>query len=130
MQMLLDESEEFAATAGLGLIAGRVVPVPAVDSRGRPQKIPQTGWNGLVLPNGRASWAGTLLQDVNPGDAVYFVHSFMANPLAPEHRLADCVYGGSAVSAAIARDNVCGCQFHPEKSGEVGLSILKRFLAQ
>ena len=61
-------------------------------------------------------------------EAVYFVHSFMAAPAHPEHRLADCRYGGHAIAAVVVRDNVIGCQFHPEKSGDVGLTILRRFL--
>lgn len=129
MQMLLDESEEFGTTAGLGLIPGRVVPVAATTIEGHPQKIPHIGWNALVLPHGRESWTATLLQEVEPGDAVYFVHSFMASPTDPGHRTADCLYGGIPVSAAIGRENVFGCQFHPEKSGEVGLKVLRRFLA-
>lgn len=128
MQMLLDESEEFGTTAGLGLIPGRVVPIPSTTANGRPQKIPHIGWNGLVLPQGRQGWTGTLLGEIKPGDAVYFVHSFMAVPNHPEHRIADCFYGGQPVSAVIGRGNVFGCQFHPEKSGEVGLKVLRRFL--
>ena len=128
MQMLLDESEEFGIAAGLGLIPGRVVPVPSASSSGNPQKIPHIGWNNLVLPQGRASWENTPLQDVALGEAVYFVHSFMANPTDPHHRIADCLYGGLPVSAAIGRDNVVGCQFHPEKSGETGLKVLRTFL--
>jgi glutamine amidotransferase len=128
MQMLLDESVEFGIASGLGLIQGRVVPVPAVTTGGNPQKIPHIGWNALVLPQGRADWKGTLLQELESGEAVYFVHSFMASPADPGHRIADCLYGGMPVSAAIARDNIFGCQFHPEKSGEVGLKVLRRFL--
>jgi len=130
MQMLLDESEEFGTTVGLGLIPGKVIPVPSTTADGRPQKIPHIGWNALALSQGRGSWENTLLQDVKPGEAVYFVHSFMASPADPGHRIADCLYGGMPVSAAIGRRNVFGCQFHPEKSGEVGLTILKSFLAQ
>ena len=128
MQMLLDESEEFGLTPGLSLIPGRVVPVPAVNSDGHPQKIPHIGWNALVLPPERETWVGTLLEDVPPGEAVYFVHSFMAAPHDPHHRIADCLYGGIPVSAAIGANNIFGCQFHPEKSGHVGLSVLRRFL--
>lgn len=130
MQMLLDESEEFAITAGLGLIPGRVVPVPTTTTDGHMQKIPHIGWNELILPNGRGSWEGTLLHEVKPGEAVYFVHSFMASPSNPTYRIADCLYGGRSVTAAIGRENVSGCQFHPEKSGEVGLKVLKSFLTQ
>lgn len=130
MQMLLDESEEFELTAGLGLIPGRVGPVPAKTADGYPQKIPHIGWSALVFPPGLGSWDGSLLQEVRPGDAVYFVHSFMAIPSDASHRVADCDYGGMQVTAAVGRDNIFGCQFHPEKSGEVGLKILRRFLLQ
>lgn len=128
MQMLLDDSEEFDMTPGLGLIPGRVVAVPSHTAAGRPQKIPHIGWNALALAEGRTKWERTLLQEVSPGEAVYFVHSFMASPADPGHRIADCLYGGMPISAAIARENISGCQFHPEKSGEVGLKVLQRFL--
>ncbi len=128
MQMLFDESEEFGITAGLGLLRGRVVPVPSLSAAGLPQKIPHIGWNALVLPRGRRSWEGTLLQEHRPGDAAYFVHSFMAAPADPGDRIADCLYGEVPVAAVVGRDNVVGCQFHPEKSGEVGLKVLRGFL--
>jgi imidazole glycerol-phosphate synthase subunit HisH len=128
MQMLLDESEEFGITGGLGLIAGRVVPVPTMTAEGKPHKIPHIGWNSLVLPDGRASWTGSLLEKIGRDEAVYFVHTFMAPPADSRDRLADCVYGGMQIPAVIERGNVFGCQFHPEKSGEVGLKILRAFL--
>ncbi len=129
MQMLFDESEEFGATAGLGLIPGSVVPIPTQTLAGGLQKIPHIGWNELVPPAGRNAWADELIADVSPGDAVYFVHSFMAVPANAESRVADCIYGGIPVSAVVRRGNVMGCQFHPEKSGEIGLAILRRFVA-
>jgi glutamine amidotransferase len=128
MQMLLDESEEFGSTSGLGLIPGKVVAIPAFTMDGRPQKIPHIGWSSLEFAGGRNSWEGTLLRSMRPGEATYFVHSFMANPADQNNRVADCLYGGQKVAAAIKRDNVFGCQFHPEKSGAVGLRILSRFL--
>lgn len=128
MQMLLDESEEFGVTAGLGLIPGRVVQIPTATTTAEPHKIPHIGWNELVLPARRDSWHGGLLGGIDPGEAVYFVHSFMAEPAASAHRLADCHYGGIPISAVLQRDNVLGCQFHPEKSGDVGLRVLKNFL--
>jgi imidazole glycerol-phosphate synthase subunit HisH len=128
MQMLLDESEEFGVTAGLGLIPGTVVPVPSATADGQALKIPHIGWNGLRLPDGQRQWGSRLFDDVTPGHEVYFVHSFMARPADPAWQLADCVYGGRRVTAAIARDRVFGCQFHPEKSGAVGLGVLRRFL--
>lgn len=129
MQMLLDESDEFGLTAGLGLIPGRVISVPAKTLDGAEQNIPHIGWNALTLPTGRQNWEGTLLRDVVPGEAVYFVHSFMADPAQSRHRVAECMYGGIRVTAAIGRDNIFGCQFHPEKSGRIGLQVLRQFLA-
>ena len=129
MQLLLEESEEFGHTKGLGLIPGRVVPVPTHTVNGELQKIPHIGWNRLAVSESRGCWVGTLLQDNAPDEAVYFVHSFMAVPTDRAHRLADCIYGGHRVSVAIAKNRITGCQFHPEKSGEVGLKILRRFCA-
>jgi glutamine amidotransferase len=129
MQMLLDQSEEFGVTRGLGLIAGRVIAVPPVTSEGRSQKIPHIGWSALVLPEGREDWRGTPLAQVKPGEAVYFVHSFMAQPADPARRIGDCLYGGVRVAAVIGQGNVFGCQFHPEKSGETGLNVLRQFVS-
>lgn len=127
MQLLLDESEEFGITAGLGLIPGRVIPVPTQSQLGEPQKIPHIGWSALQPSDASRNWNGTLLQDNLPGEATYFVHSYMAVPTNSAHRLADCMYGGHSIPATIGRDRITGCQFHPEKSGEVGLKILRRF---
>jgi len=129
MQLLLEESEEFGVTAGLGLIPGRVIPVPAQSVSGQAQKIPHIGWSALQPSTASGSWSGTLLRDTRPGDAAYFVHSFMAVPSDPAHRITDCLYGGHRIPAVIGRDRITGCQFHPEKSGEVGLRILRRFCA-
>lgn len=127
MQLLLDESEEFGITLGLGLIPGRVIPVPAQTLSGETQKIPHIGWSALQPSGATGRWNGTLLQENHPGEAAYFVHSFMAVPADSAHRIADCVYGGHLIPAAIGRNQITGCQFHPEKSGEVGLKILRRF---
>ena len=129
MQLLLDESEEFGLTPGLGLIPGRVMPVPTRTTEGETQKIPHIGWNSLQYAEARQDWQDTLLQENTPGEAVYFVHSFMAVPAGAADRVADCLYGGNRVAAAIARDRIFACQFHPEKSGEVGLKILSKFCA-
>ncbi len=127
MQLLLDESEEFGSTQGLGLIPGRVIPVPAQGLTGEMQKIPHIGWSALQ-PSVSDDWSGTLLQDNKSGEAAYFVHSFMAVPTDPVHRIAESAYGGHKIAAVIGRDQITGCQFHPEKSGEVGLKILRRFI--
>jgi glutamine amidotransferase len=127
MQLLLDESEEFGLTKGLGLIPGRVTAIPNRSSDSKALKIPHIGWNEIV-PSEGCSWKDTLLEDINPGDAMYFVHSFMAIPDSPSMRLANCTYGGHLIPAMISSENVMGCQFHPEKSGKIGLSILDKFI--
>jgi glutamine amidotransferase len=129
MQMLLDESEEFGVTTGLGLIPGRVVPVPSSSTDDHTLKIPHIGWNSLLLSNDQESWEGTVLREIKVGEEAYFVHSFMAVPNNPTHRIAECIYGTTSVSATIGRDNIIGCQFHPEKSGEIGLKVLRGFLS-
>jgi glutamine amidotransferase len=130
MQLLMEESEEFELTPGLGLIPGRVVPIPQITTLHETQKIPHIGWNSLQISKSKNDWGGTLLQDNKPGESVYFVHSFMAQPTDQSQRLADTDYGGHKIAAVIIKDQITGCQFHPEKSGEVGLKILKRFLLQ
>ncbi|RHX86316.1 imidazole glycerol phosphate synthase subunit HisH [Leptospira stimsonii] len=128
MQMLLDESEEFGITAGLGLVAGKVVPVPDKTIDGKMQKIPHIGWNELKFDIDSDNEKPNLLKNVQPGDSVYFVHSFMAMPQDLTNIVAHCNYGGRKVTAVIRNKNVHGCQFHPEKSGTVGLNILRGFL--
>jgi glutamine amidotransferase len=128
MQLLFDESDEFGVTQGLGLISGRVSPIPSKTVYGTPQKIPHIGWNSLELPQGKKYWKSKVLKDLKVGDTVYFAHSYMACPEDESHRIADCNYGGYLISAVVENKNVIGCQFHPEKSGEVGLSVLRQFL--
>lgn len=129
MQMLFDESDEFGLHKGLGLIPGRVEKIPALDADGDPQRVPHISWNGLWPAGGRTDFAGTALAAVTPGQECYFVHSYEAKPTNEADRLADTRYGGRAVCAAAAHGSVLGCQFHPEKSGPVGLGILEGFLA-
>jgi len=130
MQLLLEESEEFGITAGLALIPGRVIPVPTKALSGKVQKIPHIGWSALHPFPESKGWSSTLMQDNITGEAAYFVHSFMAVPSDPAHIIAGCVYGGHFIPGVIGLDQITGCQFHPEKSGEVGLKILRRFLFQ
>lgn len=127
MQMLLDVSEEFGEHGGLGLIPGRVVPVPPAGLDGRSHKVPHIGWNGLYPAPAGPSWQTSILRGLPEGAAVYFVHSYMAAPTNPAQRLAHCYYDGIAICAAVQNGASVGCQFHPEKSGETGLSILRNF---
>lgn len=128
MQMLLDSSEEFGDHAGLGLIPGKVLAIPKTKADGNHHKVPHIGWNALLVPEPSSTWKGNILDGIEPRSCVYFVHSYTAQPARPEHRLADCEYNGRLISAAIRSKNVYGCQFHPEKSGEIGLQIIKNFI--
>ena len=83
-----------------------------------PQRVPHIGWNHLVHPESSREWSNTLLQQFeNKNPAMYFVHSFAAIPMQDTDRLADCIYGGHRICAAVQRDNVIAMQFHPERSG-------------
>lgn len=118
MQLLFEKSFEYGEHEGLGLLNGNVRPIADVIPEGL--KIPHIGWNALSLTRSHP-----LLKYVNEGDCVYFVHSYYAAD-CEESVIATAEYG-APLTAAVARGNVCGCQFHPEKSGPVGLSILKAF---
>jgi len=128
MQMLGTISEEFGVHDGLAIISGRVAEIPRTGSDGIAHKIPHIGWASLEMPRMRNGWKGTILEAIEPGDSVYLVHSFAITPTDDADRLADCTYNGRIISAAIQSGNVIGCQFHPEKSGSVGLKILDQFL--
>ena len=129
MQMLFDESDEFGRHRGLGLIPGRVERIPGVDTDGAPQRVPHVGWAPVLPPQKRGgSFRGTVFEDVSPSGELYFVHSYEAKPAYDAHRLADTVYGGRRLCAAAQKGSVIGCQFHPEKSGKLGLSVIHRYL--
>lgn len=116
MQLLLEKSLEFGVYEGLGLIKGEVRPISEVIPEGL--KIPHIGWNGLKFK------PHPVFKDIKQGDCVYFVHSFSAQNCPSV--IATAEYGAE-LAAAVAEGNVIGCQFHPEKSGAVGLAILKSF---
>ena len=118
MQLLLDKSLEFGEHPGLSLIPGEVRPIAEVIPAD--YKIPHIGWNRLDLQKPHP-----IFKNVRPGDCVYFVHSFYGAGCGPA-LLATAEYGAH-LTAAVGRGNVVGCQFHPEKSGDVGLKILKAF---
>ncbi len=117
MQLLFSVSEEHGSHVGLGLLPGRVVRFSG------DMKVPHMGWNTLETVKGHP-----LLQGVEKGDYVYFVHSYYALLQDEDHLLASAQYGGIAVPAVVARDHIYGTQFHPEKSGEVGEKILRNFV--
>ena len=118
MQMLFEKSYEFGEYEGLGLLKGSVIPMEGTIPKDL--KIPHIGWNELHFAR-----ESKLLRYIKEGDWVYFVHSFYVDPAA-ESVVATAEYG-KEVTAAVQKGNVMGCQFHPEKSGEVGLNILRAF---
>lgn len=129
MQMLFNASEEFGHHAGLGVFGGTVTSIPRLTTDGLAQRVPHIGWNHLVPAETGRNWHGTLLEGCEgQHPAVYFVHSFAAVPSDPSVRLADAIYGGHRICAAVQRNNVMATQFHPERSGEVGLNIIRRFM--
>ena len=118
MQMLFEKSFEYGEHEGLGLIKGAVKPI--ADVIPEDLKIPHIGWNALKFKGD-----SPLFSKIREGDCVYFVHSFYAAD-CEESVTATAEYGAE-LTAAVAKDNVYGCQFHPEKSGAVGLNILRAF---
>lgn len=118
MQLLFDKSYEYGEHEGLGLISGAVKPISDVIPSGL--KIPHIGWNALIKKKEHP-----ILKDVNEGECVYFVHSFYAAD-CDSSVIATAEYGAQ-LTAAVADKNVIGCQFHPEKSGDVGMRILRAF---
>ena len=119
LQVLFDESEEQGPCAGLGVLRGRVVKLAPGDVR---LKVPHMGWNAL-----RKRTDEPLLAGIADGAYVYFVHSFHAMPADRSLIVAE-VEHGHAITAAIRKDNLFACQFHPEKSQAVGLAILEKFV--
>ena len=118
MQMLFEKSYEYGEHEGLGLLKGSVVPMEG--SIPANLKIPHIGWNALKFEK-----ESKLFKYIKEGDCVYFVHSFYASG-CEDSLIATAEYGKD-LTAAVAKDNVMGCQFHPEKSGDVGLNILRAF---
>ena len=115
MQLLFDAGEEVRECKGLGLVPGRV---ERIDTR---RKLPHIGWNSMILQNN-----SPLFRGLDQGSYVYFVHTYCGVARREENVIARTQYGADIV-AAVQAGNVFGCQFHPEKSGEVGLHILKNF---
>jgi len=118
MQLLFEKGYEYGVHEGLGLLKGEVVSMQGVVPAD--YKIPHIGWNGLIFKK-----ENPLFRYIQDGDHVYFVHSYYAKN-CDESLLATAEYGPE-LTAAVAKDNIYGCQFHPEKSGSAGLNILRGF---
>ena len=121
MQMLFDKSFEYGEYEGLGLIPGNIRPIS--DRIPSTLKIPHIGWNALIFPKDKP--ISPIFKYLSEGDHMYFVHSFFATD-CDEYVTSSTEYG-ALLTASAQNGNVYGCQFHPEKSGDKGLSILKAF---
>ncbi|WP_238413516.1 imidazole glycerol phosphate synthase subunit HisH [Alicyclobacillus sp. TC] len=117
MQLLFSTSEEHQGAIGLGLLPGKIVRFPSVD------RVPHMGWNTLDVLRKHP-----LLNGIDPGDFVYFVHSYYAVPLEEEIVFAATHYADVQVPAIVGRGQLFGMQFHPEKSGRVGAKLLENFV--
>ena len=120
MQLLFEKSFEYGEYEGLGMIPGEIVPLTDYITKG--YKVPHMGWNSLDI-----SRSGGILAKTNNGDYVYYVHSYFAKTDA-KYITATSQYGGINVTGAVQNGNVYGTQFHPEKSGKVGLKMLEQFV--
>jgi imidazole glycerol-phosphate synthase subunit HisH len=128
LQLLFDTSEEFGSTRGLGLIKGEIRKFTSVDPQEK-LHVPQVGWNTISAPPGK-DWKGTILEGVSAGEYMYFVHSYYAVPSVKEDVMAMTTYGGTAYCSAVLKNNIVATQFHPEKSGEKGITIYKNWLSK
>ncbi len=117
LQLLFESSDETPGVEGLGILKGNILRIPEEEGL----KIPHIGWNSLEFPR-----EGRLFQDLPADPYVYFVHSYYLQAQEPQIVTATCEYGVQ-IHASVEKNQVFACQFHPEKSGEVGLKILKNF---
>jgi len=122
MQLLFDSSEEFGITNGLGFIKGKVKYFPnTIDD-----KLPHISWNSIYRSS--INWDKSIFKDIDSGDDFYFVHSCICKPENKNIILSETEYGGIEFCSAIQKDNIYGCQFHPEKSARNGIKVMSNFV--
>lgn len=124
MQMLMENSEEFGDTKGLCLIDGKVIKLPLENSQYN--KLPHISWNEISKNN--IDWKNTILEDIPQNSDTYFVHSFVVLPNNKNNILSTTKYSDYRFCSSIKKGNIYGCQFHPERSGKVGLKIINNFI--
>lgn len=128
MQLLMSESEEHGRHRGFGFISGKVMRLTGTEDASAYYKIPHIGWGMLEAPGGNTQWDESILEGLQNGDFVYFAHSYMVIPEDSRSVIASTKYGNNIFCSVVKNNNIYGCQFHPEKSGEVGLRILENFI--
>lgn len=122
MQMLFSRSSEFGISNGLNLVEGNVSKLSNTE---RKLKLPHVSWNGLI--RNKTPWKYTILDSLPEKNFMYFVHSFVASPVDKNHILSTTDYEGIEFCSSVKKKNIFGCQFHPEKSADQGLQIIKNF---
>ena len=125
MQILFTKSYEFGVHKGLNLIEGEVIKIS--NEKNKEIKIPQTGWNTIYPSNDQKEWKNKIVKNSSVEKSFYFVHSYICITKDSNLTIASCDYSGITIPAIVSNNNVFGCQFHPEKSSEEGLNILKNF---
>jgi glutamine amidotransferase len=128
MQLMMSSSTEFGAHRGLGIIEGDTVALKETPGIGAGARIPHVGWSS-VQPVRRSGWKGTPLEGLAVGGDMYFVHSYFVRPKDPDIALSLSSYQGVTFCSSLVKENVFGCQFHPERSGVEGLEIYRRVVA-
>ena len=125
MQLLFTVGYEFGVHKGLCLIEGKVIKIS--NNKNKEIKIPHVGWNEIYPNKDKKKWENKILKNDLIGKNFYFVHSFVGLTKNSNSTIAVCDYSGISVPAVVSVDNIFGCQFHPEKSGDNGLAVLKNF---
>jgi len=125
MQILFTKSYEFGVHKGLNLIEGEVIKIS--NEKNKEIKIPHTGWNTIYPSNDQKEWKNKIVKNSSVEKSFYFVHSYICITKDSNLTIASCDYSGITIPAIVSNNNVFGCQFHPEKSSEEGLNILKNF---
>ena len=125
MQILLTAGYEFGVHKGLDLIEGEVIKIS--NNKNKEIKIPHMGWNEIYPNNDKKEWKNKILKNSLIGKSFYFVHSFACLTKNSDSTIAVCNYSGVSIPAVVSIGNVFGCQFHPEKSADNGLTVLKNF---
>ena len=129
LQLFFDESEEFGPAKGLSLIKGNVKNLPKNSKKNEKLKVPNMGWFKLILKKEfKSKTFYKFINSLNEKDFYYFVHSYFVKPNDTTSVVATYDFGGHQIPAIVSKDNLIGCQFHPEKSGKKGLELISNFL--